>query len=275
MQTTRIGGIVTSSPNTQWWMGADWISQDAANNRSLLRVSLTCANGPSGSTGSFTNSSGTQYTWWGGGELLRHNFPNLPSGYAQNQTRWDDWGDIWFGHDGNGNLGQVDFGMHVNYGSTSGDWYGSIPGPARIPKPPSAPGGPSVSGIGPKSATIAFTQPGDNRGSAIDQFQVLISKNPNPEISPVYSATGITSSPVTVNTLDPATDYYTKVRAHNGSYGGWGDWSATAQFRTLSGAYVGKSGAFPGAEMLVGKAGSFQTVLEVRVGKGGSFVLAG
>lgn len=272
--TVRIGFIEKSGPATRFYMEADWTSQDAANNRSLLHVVLVAQN--LGNSSSWHGGWGTQYTWWGGGELGRHEAnPFLPSGYGYGAYRWIDAWDHWFYHDSAGNHPSVAFGMHLQYDYYNEDHYGSIEAPPRIPKPPSAPGGPSVSGIGPKSATIAFTQPGDNRGSAIDQFQLLVSKNPNPEVSPVKNQTGITNSPVTYNDLEPATTYYTKVRAHNNSYGQWGDWSNTASFTTLSGLYLGIDGTFRGVELLVGKGGEFVTVPEVRVGKGGSLIPAG
>lgn len=232
MQTTRIGGIVTTSPNTQWWMGADWIGQNWAGNYSILRTSLTCANGPSGSTGSFTNAAGEQYSWWGGGRLQTHGFANLPSGYAQNQIRWDDTADHTFGHDGNGFLGDIAFGMHVHYGTTSGEWYGSIPAPARIPKPPSAPtfvaGTPDQ--ITPNSMRVQFNAGADN-GAGQDAYEIHWSTSPS---GGMWSTS---SGGTTVFTgLSPATTYYFWARGHNAA--GWGAFAGPVSATTLSGAYI-------------------------------------
>ena len=111
----------------------------------------------------------------------------------------------------------------------------------------------------------------------MDNYLVLVSTNPNPEIGWLINDITGGSGERDYNTLSPATQYYAKARAHNGSQdnGGWGDWTATIGFKTLSGAYVGSGGTFPGSEILVGKAGAYVTVPEVRVGKDGSFVLAG
>jgi hypothetical protein len=236
-------------------MGADWVSQNWAGNYSTLRVSLTCANGPSGSTGSFTNSSGTQYTWWGGGELLRHNFANLPSGYAQNQIRWDDTADRTFGHDGNGYLSDIAFGMHVQYGTTNGDWYGSIPAPARIPKRPSPPGTPSVVSSTPTSVLLTWSGSGDNGGAGIDGY--LLRRWPGTPSNPASTGgyTNVSQENNTTRTdpgITPGETYTYGVYAHNGSAdnGGYSNLGGTFVFTAPSGAYVSDGTSWRAAEVL-------------------------
>jgi hypothetical protein len=252
-----------------WRVGQEW-----GNNRTLFHAYIQyLANG----YGSYTGSPGywsisapglyASGSWAIGGYANRNNSPVL----------WE--GDWWVGADGNGYTGDfnvagsIDYSAHSSIGSgTAYAFEGSIP---RIPKRPSAPRDLQANNIGPKSVHIHFIGVADDRGSAVDRYQTLISTNPNPEIGWIINYEG-TSGELDFNTLSPATQYYVKVRAHNGSQdnNGWGDWSNTVAFKTLSGAYVGFGGSFPGVEVLVGKGGSYVQVPEVRIGKDDAFVLA-
>lgn len=137
--TDRIG-VTRNSPNTSFWLEADMVSQNVAGNYSTLALYLRCANGPSGSTGSYAGGYGIQ---WGGidgfGEFGQHNGnPFLPSGYAQNQLRWRDG--PWYvniPHNSDGTRGAVTLRMILNYVNTGGvdvHYTGSIGPFPTIPR---------------------------------------------------------------------------------------------------------------------------------------------
>lgn len=264
-----------SGSGNQQVYGRVWrVAQEWGNNRTLFEGYIQyLANG----YGSWTGSAG----YWQAsapGLFVSGNWTIPYANRNDSPVLWQ--GQWWVGHDGAGNLGAFTFDAHINYNAHSSIGSGTAnayePPAPRIPKRPSEPRDVSVSNIGPKNARINFIGPADDRGSGVDQYQMLISENPNPEIGWIVNRTGITSSPQDVDTLDPAKQYYVKLRAHNGAAdnGGWGDWSATVPFKTLSGGYVGVGGGFPGVEILVGKGGSYVQVPEVRIGKDDTFVLA-
>ena len=238
MQTTRIGPLDFLSPATRFWMGADWISQNGAGNYSTLRTTITAAVGPTGSTGSFSGGYGIQYAWGPYGWLQYHEGnPFLPSGYAANQTRWDEYADHTFYHDANGYLsGGVAFGMHIEYSGVAGDWYGSIGAPSRIPKKPSVPGNPTFSNITPTSATVSWTASADNGGSSIDGYLLRRRETPNGSYVNLTQENNTSRSVV----LTPGKTYYYSVYAHNGSQdnGGYSDQTSQMPVSALSGAYV-------------------------------------
>lgn len=268
MGTVRIGGIVKASPSTQFWQEADWVRQDWGANFSVLGVWLRAANGPSGSGSSQYGGYGEQVTWWGGGELGRHaGTPFLPSGYAQNQTRWYDYWEHVFYHDANGFLGGIDFGMRLTYGSINEQHFGSIGAPPRIPKPPGAPTPVGLDEITATSMRYRFTGTTDG-GATIREWQLGYGTDPN---GPQFFVGSTGTS--TVGGLTPATEWFFWSRGRNDM--GWGPWSARISARTLAAAYVGKSGSFPpAAAVSVGKGGAFVQP-QVLVAKGGAFVNAG
>lgn len=276
MGTVRIGGVVKGGPSTQFWLEADWVQKDDANNRSLLRVWLRTANGPSGNSDSRFLAEGYQNAHANGYLFEVRRNPFLPSGFGQNQTRWHESRDRWFGHDSNGNGPSVSLGMELGYGGIS-DRYdngrahtGSIGAPSRIGRAPGKTPRPSVSNITARGLRLAWSAA--SRGHA-DIVEYQVQRATNSAFSGAVAASAGNNRAIDLETLNPGTDYWFRVRARNGD--GWGEWSDAVAARTLSGAYVGKGGSFPSAEVRVGKGGSFVLAASVQVGKGGSFVNAG
>ncbi|NLP82581.1 fibronectin type III domain-containing protein [Microbacterium sp. CFH 90308] len=271
MGTVRIGGIVKSSPSTQFWLEADWVAQEVGNNRSLMRVWLRAANGPAGSTGSSFGGYGIQEAYADGhGRVGWHEGnPFLPGGYGQNAQRWHDHvADRWYGHDANGFGPSVGLSMHLAYG-TIDEWHGgSIGAPGRIPKPPGAPVPIGLDQIGPTSMRYMFSGTTDG-GSPIREWRIGYGTSPaGPQFYVGSSGTSV------VGGLTPATEWFFWSQGRN-DYG-WGPLSARLSARTLASLYVGKGGAFPAAAAVnVGKAGAFPAIAELRVGRGGSFVTPG
>lgn len=174
----------------------------------------------------------------------------------------------WIGHDSNGYL-NVTFAFQHPYGSSWGTAAGSsVLYTDRIPKDPAAPGVPSYSLITPTTARATFTGSTNDNGAPITQQKLRLSVNSNPDTMPYTEYVGTT---VNITGLTPGVTYYGKSYAQNSD--GWGLGSAVSSFKTLSGAYVGKSSIFQGAEVLVGKGGVYATA-SIYVGKGGVFVLA-
>jgi len=218
MGTIRIGGIVKSGPSTQFWLEADWVRRDEGSNYSVLGVWLRAANGPSGSTGSFSNGFGKQ-TAHANGYLLEHNGnPFLPSGYGQNQTRWHDYSERVFYHNGNGFLGDIGLAMELQYGSVNETHYGSIGAPARIPKPPQRPAKPTLSNFTPTSVRVNGSIP-DDMGAGIEEYQFAAS--PHDGSGQIFTSNAGQIHDVTG--LAPGRSYVFQYRARNRM--GWSDWS--------------------------------------------------
>lgn len=224
MGTVRIGGVVKSGPSTQFWLEADWVRQDWGGNYSVLGIWLRAANGPSGSTGSFLNASGRQ-TAHANGYVFEHSGnPFLPSGYGQNQTRWHDYQEKVFYHDGEGWHGDVGLAMELQYGGVNETHYGSIGAPGRIPKPPTAPRNLRSGNITPTSAGVWYDGPADARGAGIEQYEAswyLINGNGNPIVWRDMNSWGYTSPGGGAGPeLLPGQEYHVYVRARNAA--GWG-----------------------------------------------------
>ncbi len=224
MGTVRIGGVVKGSPSTQFWLEADWVAQDQANNRSLLRVWLRAANGPSGTTGSNYGGFGKQVAHVNGAYMFEHNGnPFLPSGYGQNQTRWHDSGDWWIGHDGEGNLGGQGLSMLLQYGSINESHYGSIEAPPRIPKPPTPPRNLSVANLTPTSAGVNYAGSADYRGANVvgwtaDWYE--INNSTNPLVWRDLNSNGYTSPANGAGpALKPGTTYHVYIYARTSNAG--------------------------------------------------------
>lgn len=249
MGTVRIGGIVKSSPSTQFWLEADWVQTDSANNRSLLRVWLRAANGPSGLIGSNFLAEGYQNAHANGYLFEVRRNPFLPSGFTQNQQRWHESADRWFSHNGDGNGPSVSLAMELGYGDINdrgdnGRWHtGSIGAPARIPRAPGAAGTPSASGITPIGASITWGAA--SRGHAnIVEYQIQRATNSAFTSGVVTVGTGTSRSHSPTN-LTPATRYWWRARARNAD--GWGAWSGAMSFETLGGGRIKHAGAWVNA----------------------------
>jgi hypothetical protein len=126
----------------------------------------------------------------------------------------------------------------------------------------SAPGTPSVSAIGPTSATVAWSAPVDAGGAAITGYE--IQRATTADFSEIALITGA-ASPSSLTGLLPGTDYYVRVRATNAA--GSGDWSATTTFTTLSGVKVGNGTAWRDCIVWVGD-GSRWVLAQVKTGTG-------
>lgn len=183
MGTVRIGGIVKSGPSTQFWLEADWVRADWGGNYTVLGVWLRAANGPGGNSSSYFGNWGKQ-TAHANGYLAEHNGqPFLPSGYAQNQTRWHDYYERAFGHDGEGWGPGVGLAMELVYGGVNEIHYGSIGAPGRIPKPPTAPQNLRVESVTPTSAGVRYNGSADYRGASVsgwtaDWYEINNANNP-------------------------------------------------------------------------------------------------
>ncbi|GMM94763.1 fibronectin type III domain-containing protein [Microbacterium sp. MTN4-26] len=137
----------------------------------------------------------------------------------------------WKGHNGDGNLTVTIVADH----STS-SVFGSAQTPTvnfsadRIKEAPGKAGTPSVSNIGPVSATFSWGSA--SRGHAnITNYQFQISTNSN--FSGATTVNNGTSRSLTRSNLTPGDTYYTRVRAQSSD--GSGSWSSTRSFDTLSG----------------------------------------
>jgi hypothetical protein len=177
----------------------------------------------------------------------------------------------WLGHDGNGNLGLLTGAYHnapgpFNTASIGDSWVSGD----RLPKVPGKTPTPTVSGISSTGMSVAWGAA--SRGHA-DIVEYQLQRATNVGFSGAVTASTGTARSAAVTGLTPGTDYWFRARARNGD--GWGEWSDARATRTLSGAYVGKAGAFPSAEVRLGKAGALVLSDAVLVGKGGSFVNAG
>lgn len=140
--------------------------------------------------------------------------------------------------------------------------------PARPVYPPSAPGTPTVSAVEVETATLSWTAPSATNGSAVDYYQVQVDDDPAFG-SPVISTTD-TASPYAATGLPPGTVLKARVRAHNSA--GYGAWSGTATFETLSGAKVRIGGVWVNAKAHVRVGGAWVPV-KVHKRVAGSWVL--
>lgn len=232
--TLRIGRVRKFSPDTEFWVDADWVDQDSGGNYSILGMWVKAGNGPGGNSGSNFLAEGYQNVHANGyvGEVRRN--PFLPSGYNAGQERWNVYFEKRFYHDGNGNGPSVNLGMELGYGSIN-DRYdngrahtGSIGAPPRIGRAPGKTPRPSASDITATGTKLAWSAA--DRGHAdIVEYQVQRSLSSSFS-SPTTTSTG-TSRSLNVTGLTAGTEYFYRVRARNGD--GWGAWSDTRSARTL------------------------------------------
>ena len=125
----------------------------------------------------------------------------------------------------------------------------------------STPGAPTIgtaTATGATTATVAFTAPSFNGGSAITGYQALSSPGS-------ITATGA-SSPITVTGLTASTSYTFTVRAQNAI--GYGAYSGSSNSITTSVAPSSQSYTTPGTYCWVAPAG-VTSVSVVAVGGGG------
>lgn len=265
----EIAGDYSGKPGYSLYLYCRRDQTDNANNRSSYAWELKQRNYASNTPSWFLDD----YIWYVtvGGQAWQ--------GYADCDFRGIGYGGSrslstgssgWFYHDGGGYL-NVNFACsHVTspWGTAqaSGTLYSD-----RIPKPPSPPGTVQFSNI--TSTTVEAYVPGSdtNNGSPIDHYLLRYSVNSNPEVMPFTDVQpNLATGRIVLTNLIPGVQYYAKAYAHNamGYIGG-----PTSSFKTLSGAYAGKDGAFAGCEVKVGVGGTYENA-EIYIGSGGSFVKA-
>lgn len=227
-----------SSPATTFYLEADVVDTDesyGSYGRWKVRLYLRAKNGPGGTTGSSFSGSGFQAGRINGTERIRKSGnPFLPSGYADNATRWRSGPvDYWVNANSNGywsgSSTVLPLQMQTEYGNVDDYAGGSISLP-RISRAPGKSGKPVVSNITPTGAKFTWAAAG--RGNApITDYHLVISRFSDFS-SPAYSSLVGDDTTATVSSiLAPGTPYYARVRAINND--GNGAWSDSASFTTL------------------------------------------
>jgi hypothetical protein len=233
--------IVRTGPSTRFVIDYE-TADDAANNRTLIKVWRGAYNGPAGDSTSHYDDRG-RHVWWSNGNPgnARDQDPFLPGGYAQNQNRWNDYYTYYQDHDANGNA-QLQFGMNVAYYigggpglNSSTDYYSAVYNLSRYPQVPGTMAAPTFSGIGPHAVTITWVAP--SRGHAdINNYDLHVCESAVHD--PVtctawYNWTGSTATSKAFTDLKRNTVYFVAMRAQNGDgAGGWSPWASftTSQF---------------------------------------------
>ena len=241
---------------------------DNANNRSTYAYGLYQIN-----TSSYASWELDSRMWYVsvGGDNFTGSINCDFRGYTDGAQRYiTDGSGNWQGHDADGYL-NLTFAFEHPYGGSFGTAKSnSILYTDRIPKPPAPGSAPTYSQITPTTARASWGPSGNNNGSAVLDYLLRLHTNPN-----VTAAGYVDYQQNTLfkdlTGLKPGVTYYAAVYPRNAI--GYGARTATTSFKTLSGAYVGKSSSFQGAEVLVGKGGVFVTA-SIYIGKGGTFVLA-
>lgn len=238
MGTVRIARLA-SSPSTEYWLEADIVGQSGAGNYTTVRIYRVAIN--RGGTSSFSSYSGSQTTQIDGIGSNAHT-GTLPSGYADNQVRWDEGPyDYNVPHNADGfrsagvTLRQIIAGWHgsnlptVYYNDTA-----ALGGFARIPKPPTIPGTPVASEQLPTSLRLTWTAPTDNKGSAIVAYVVRRWNTPDgsgPYVDTEFASTALTQ---VLTGLEPGKQYTWAILAKNGSYGQYSVPSAQLMAATMA-----------------------------------------
>ncbi len=221
----QIGPIDVTGPNTRFIGYAEVIDQ--SDDASLIRFYAQCFNGPGGNSSSFYGGFGDQLVTCDslGIGVYHAGNPFLPSGYAQNQLRWNDYQDHWVEHDSEGYLGPLSIRMTVS-GSHSFTYYATlyVDRLAQIPPAPSPIG---LDQITTTSMRYRFNGTGDG-GASIIRWEVQYSKS-----ATFSSGNTLVTSPGTMthSPLDPGTRYYFRSRGVNSV--GNGVWSSVSQADTL------------------------------------------
>ena len=256
MGTVRV--VRTSgAPTTEYDFECDWVSQSQAGNYSTLYIQIRAVN--RGGTSSFSNIPGSQTCQVDGVAAPAHS-GTMPSGYANGAQRWYD-GPYGFnvGHDANGNLGAL--GLHqIISGWFSFNDAGSLPAPARIPKPPTAPGTPVASNILPTSVTLTWTASTDNKGSAIDGY-IVRRWDTIDGSGPFVDDTLANNLSRTLTGLTPGKGYTFGILAHNGSAGGYSVVSTTIVVTTLAPARLKVGGSYKYGIPYIKVAGAYKVGL--------------
>lgn len=128
----------------------------------------------------------------------------------------------WLNHDSNGYL---NLWFSANHG---GSIFGVAQTPTvqlsadRIPKPPAAPGTPTLSNITPTSVRVTVNAP-NNNGAAINLYQ--FQRATNAAMTANVVTTSNTGRIHDLTGIPPGSTYWFRVRARNSQ--GWGAWSPT------------------------------------------------
>lgn len=126
---------------------------------------------------------------------------------------------------------------------------------------PGAPTGLAISNITPVAASGSWAAPAFTGGQTITGYDVSITTT-----NAVGAITASpTASPYPITGLKPSTDYWFWVRAKNAS--GVGTWSASQQFKTLPGAWIGNGTEWRPAIVYVGN-GTAWVPATIHVGDG-------
>lgn len=135
-----------------------------------------------------------------------------------------------------------------------------------ITVPDAPPSAPTVSGITPVQADVAYTAPSFVGGSPITGYDIQRARDSAFTLGVVTSADS--ASPFTMTGLQPGTDHWVRVRAKNAA--GAGAWSASRQFRTLPGVRVGNGLAWVDSLVYVGNGSGWALAL-VKSGNGSTW----
>lgn len=126
-----------------------------------------------------------------------------------------------------------------------GPWSDPMPF-STAPIPPGLPGAPTVAHITPDSATVSWAAPTDTGGSAITNYRVQVSRNPQftDLVKDHYTQSGSIRA-VEFSGLPSGTPLWVRVFAQN--VAGWGNPSGYTPFETISPVYYGEVAAYPAA----------------------------
>lgn len=253
-QTGRIG-VALSSPSTDYWLGADIVSQSQSGNYSVVRVSNQAIN--RGSSGSYSDDYGTHVCSIDGIGSNTVGPGPLGSGYANGQVRWDVSKDHNIPHSADGTRGNVTLRQVVSGWHPTNEQAVAFGGFARIPKKPSAPGTPVASAVLPTSLTLTWTASTDNGGSALLGYLIHRWDNPEGTGTPtVYPVVNSLTRDITG--LTPGKEYRWVIIAKNSSYAQFSDPSTAIVVRMLSGMWIRVSGVWKRAAPYVKVAGTWK-----------------
>lgn len=256
MGTTRVARNSGEAPTTDYYMEADWYSQSQSGNYSTCRFYVKAVN--RGSTASYDNNQGSQ-VWQMDDVASNGHYGTMPSGYATNATRWYDgpWG-VNVSHDANG------YGAAKTIRQIISGWFSfndavTLGAPARIPKPPTAPGTPVASEILPQSMRLTWSASSDNKGSSIDHYLLRRYETSNGTGS--YTDSTANDLSRVISGLTPGKTYSWRVYAHNGSYGGYSAASGLLVAATMAPARIKVGGVYKYGIPYVKVSGIYKTAV--------------
>lgn len=228
MGTIACGNGATN-PKTDFYYDATVVALNSVNNTFTVRHTIWCVN--RGTTGAYSNYTGAQRAYFGGGEVLNHVAnPFLPIGQATGE-RWRHTTDIVYGADANGyyNGGSpVSLSESAAWHTTSLSASGSITIP-RVARRPYGPTSPALDQATQTSLRYNATPRADNGGSAVTGRQVQYATT-NTFLSPTTLTPGSLTN-VGITGLAARTVFYVRSREQNAI--GWGDWSPTVSLATV------------------------------------------